>query len=58
MRLLGQVRSEKSRVNGTNGRYLFEGVESMMHLFNEIHTATKDYQRAEKLRDQVAIINK
>src|SRR5690606_29160489 len=38
MRLLGHVRSEKSRVNGTNGRYLSDGVESMLHLLNGIFT--------------------
>src|SRR5690606_17661657 len=33
MRLLGQVRSEKSRSKATNGRYLSEGFEIMGHLF-------------------------
>lgn len=31
--LLGQVRSEKSRLNGLNGIYFEAGLESMLHLF-------------------------
>ena len=33
MRLLGQVRSEKSRSKATKGRYFSMGLEIMVHLF-------------------------
>lgn len=35
MRLLGHVRSEKSRSKATKGRYFLEGSEIMMHLYGD-----------------------